>query len=133
MRRTKLLALTLCLLATSCFLKRDPVVELKAGSAIELKLGLPAGWKINADAPSLVKVFRKDGSREMLAHSYNREVLVGTPISIGPFAEAGIYRMEGVFYYCEEKDSKICLMKKASQLWELKPESDAATAFVDLN
>ncbi len=104
---------------TGCFGRASSVTQLKADTPLTLAFKFPEGWKINADAPSIVKIVRREGASDVPIKTWGHADLQTNPIGIGELTPAGSYRLDAVIYYCEKQDAKVCLVKKVSEVLEV--------------
>lgn len=86
----------------------DPI-RLERNVPVRLKLKLKPGWHINQDAPSYMALFDLVRNNEVVA-SFDRGMLKQNQMAIA--ARVGMqYRLQGTFYYCEDKKDAVCLVK----------------------
>lgn len=85
-----------------------PKVTAKAGKPFAVSLTLKPGWHINKDAPSYLALF--DAGGKALQSFTRKELSAGNLTLSIPEAEVPL-RLQGTFYYCEDKAGSLCLIK----------------------
>ncbi|MBY0408466.1 MAG: hypothetical protein K2Q01_12310, partial [Rickettsiales bacterium] len=88
-------------------LKKD--LNLLQGQPVTFTLKMQRGWHINPDAPSYLALFDLVQNNQPVA-VFERAQLQNGMVTIPP--RMGVqYRMQGIFYYCEDKPDALCLIK----------------------
>lgn len=90
-------------------------IELAAGRSILLNIRLEKGWKINTDAPSWVSLFIHKAEGIELVRSYRTEKIKELQLRLPALTSGETYTLQGTFYYCEDKEGALCLIKSFSQ------------------
>lgn len=84
-------------------------VHLAADTPVTLVIQLKEGWHINDDAPSQLTLFDMNGRPKEMAR-FDRAALKKKEVTL-PKLTLGSYRLQGTFYYCEDKAGSQCLIK----------------------
>jgi len=88
------------------------------GSSVQLKLD--KGWKINHEAPSFMALFEKTGNQWETVKSYTREELEKRQVTLPALTADKEYRLQGTFYYCEDKAGALCLIRSVDSPVDVK-------------
>ena len=88
-------------------------LALAAGVPIPWSLQLPEGWKLNAEAPSALRLFELKPEGASLRRAYPRAELLGKQISLPALSAGGRYLLQGTFYYCREGKEALCFLQSA--------------------
>ncbi len=83
---------------------------LAAGKDITVRLGLQAGWHINADAPSSLALFAMT-PMPLAVVSFDKQALQASHELVISKLEKGEYRLQGTVYYCADAAGSQCLLK----------------------
>lgn len=70
-----------------------------------LKITLPGGWHLNPDAPSYLGVFDQD-KKGIIALKTGDLKALSIPLDLAQ----GAYHLQGILYYCENKEGSQCLI-----------------------
>ncbi len=87
-------------------------LDVKAGWPVMGAVGLPDGWKINAEAPSRLSLFTAAGKH--LA-SYETKALAALRVALPELAANQEYVLQGTLYYCEDRVGALCLIQSVHQ------------------
>lgn len=82
-------------------------------TGVTLGVSLERGWKINAEAPSYLALYRADAVHSHVA-SFDRESLK-KGVVLPDLEAGGRYVLQGTLYYCEDKAGSVCLIKSIEQ------------------
>ncbi|MCC6273398.1 MAG: redoxin domain-containing protein [Deltaproteobacteria bacterium] len=99
---------------------------LAAGVPIPWSLQLPEGWKLNAEAPSTLRLFELKPEGASLLRAYPRAELLGKQVSLPAVKAGGRYLLQGTFYYCREGKEALCFLQSAEA--EVAGAQDGAAA-----
>lgn len=95
-------------------LKPSSATELRSGGEAGVKLEFDPGWKVNETAPSWMAIF--DGVSQKLLREYPRDTLRKGGTLPLPRLQAGkAYRLQGTVYFCEAKNSSVCVRQSHDQ------------------
>lgn len=95
--------------------KLAPIV---AGPGAFVELGFAPGWHVNIDAPSYLAVFDVK-MRQTPALGFDRQMMRQGRMMIEGLA-AGVYRMQGQVYYCQDDKAGQCLLTSVDGSLEVK-------------
>lgn len=88
-------------------------LALAAGAPIPWSLQLPEGWKLNAEAPSALRLFELKPEGASLLRAYPRAELLAKQVSLPALSAGGRYLLQGTFYYCREGQEALCFLQSA--------------------
>ncbi|MCE9625457.1 MAG: hypothetical protein K8R69_08420, partial [Deltaproteobacteria bacterium] len=86
---------------------------LAPGQAIGLTLKLPEGWKVNAEAPSSLRLFQIKPEGASLVRAFPRSEILTKAVAIPALAAGGTYLLQGTIYYCREGKDALCFLMSA--------------------
>lgn len=99
---------------------------------LEIRMNLKAGWKINADAPSWMRIIKDDGkTRKVVIAEYTKNDIINCVLKTPELETGRSYILRGTFYYCEDKESSLCLIK--SYDWTFTPSSEYKDKIMNIN
>lgn len=86
---------------------------MASGIPIPWSLQLPEGWKLNAEAPSALRLFELKPEGANLLRAYPRAELLAKQLSLPALQAGGRYLLQGTFYYCREGKEALCFLQSA--------------------
>jgi len=96
-------------------LKIDGKLVLSPGAPIALTLKFPEGWKLNAQAPSVLRLFQKQAGEFSLAKSYGKDELSQGHVVLPSLENGWDYLLQGTLYYCREGKDALCFLMGAQE------------------
>jgi len=89
--------------------------KLAADKSVKLVLNLNKGWKINELAPSWLVLYELNDTGVNQVKHFNKSDLSKKTIDFPALEKDKKYRLQGTFYYCEDKEGALCLIKSYDQ------------------
>lgn len=86
-------------------------VKLAAGA--ELQLVLKSGWHINAEAPSSLRLFRKNTAGYEQVQQFDKDAIAKLKFTLPVIL--GEYLLQGTVYHCADKAGSQCLINSINQ------------------
>lgn len=101
--------------------KIDQELQLSSGRPISWTLELPAGWKVNAEAPSRLQLFEL-GEKPSLVTKFGKDEIAKKQIQLPALKPNSKYLLQGLLYYCREGAEALCYLGSAESKIQTKPE-----------
>ena len=113
-------------------MEREPDVEVNSDKDVKIKIILKDGWKINEMGPSFVSLLKFTSSSEAdLIADFDWNIVQKQSIMLPKLIDGEDYLLQGVIYYCEDKQNALCYVKSYEQ--KLKAESGGNLSEVEVN
>ena len=94
-------------------LQKAAPARVLAGKPVTIKLAVDKGWKLNEAAPSWVALYKPDGE---LLREFHRAELEKFQVVLPALEADQDYRLQGTFYYCEERKGALCMIQSHDQV-----------------
>ncbi len=100
-------------------------LEVRAGVPLRFRLSLPAGYKVNPEAPSVLQLRAADGTT---VGRWDTQALERLALDLGRLEQAkepsgGHATLEGRIFYCEKRDARVCITRNFRQRIEALPSA----------
>ena len=97
-------------------LQKSEDVKVKSEAEILLKINLKTGWKINESGPSFINLLEiiKDDQANLVA-SFDWHAIKTKEMKLPKLDSKKNYLLQGVIYYCEDKQNSLCYVKSYEQ------------------
>lgn len=97
-------------------LEQSERISLKNDAEILLKIIIEDKWKINEHAPSFINLLELTGKNEAdLLTNYDWQEILGKKLILPKLKNNNRYILQGVIYYCENKENSLCFVKSYEQ------------------
>jgi len=97
-------------------LEKREEVSVKSESNIKINITLQKKWKINEMGPSFINLLEiVDSDEANLAASFDWHDIKSKTLSINNLEEDKDYLLQGVIYFCEDKENALCFVKSYEQ------------------
>lgn len=103
-----------------------PEIKVKSGAPLDISIALDTGWKINHEAPTWLAVF--DGKKPIAY--FNKDKVAANKLKIPALSEDKSYRLQGIFYFCEDKEGSLCLIRGYDKTF--KPSAKNPATKIDI-
>ncbi|MCE3255642.1 MAG: hypothetical protein K0R25_1136 [Rickettsiaceae bacterium] len=95
--------------------------SVKSDSPVTLIFDIKTGWKINDSAPSFLNLVEINSEKEAsLIAAFDSAAIKSGSVQLPELSGQHIYYLQGSFYYCQDKENSICLIKNYEQKLEPK-------------
>ena len=94
--------------------------SVKSGGEVVLTFNMKDGWKINDSASSFFNLIEIKNKKEAnLIASFDGSMIKSGSVKLPKLSNKYAYYLQGVVYYCQDKENALCLIKSYEQ--KLKP------------
>jgi thiol-disulfide isomerase/thioredoxin len=91
-------------------------VEIAEDKEIKVEIDLEEGWKINEKGPSFLNLLEITGEKKAnLLASFDWNAVKTGNIKLSKLHSKNNYVLQGVIYYCEDKQNSLCYVKSYEQ------------------
>lgn len=114
-------------------LEQAEKISLKNDTDIVLKIIIEDKWKINELAPSFINLLELTGKNEAdLLTNYDWQEIIGKKLILPKLKNNKRYILQGVIYYCENKENSLCFIKSYEQQISINKESNKTELTIKL-
>ncbi|MBM5782175.1 MAG: redoxin domain-containing protein [Pelagibacterales bacterium] len=114
-------------------LEREKEVEVISDKELKVKIDLKNGWKINEMGPSFLTLLKLNSENEAdLIMDFDWNVIQKKSLTLPKLIDGENYLLQGVIYYCEDKQNALCYVKSYEQRLEADSGSDLSEIEVKL-
>ncbi|MBU6338574.1 MAG: redoxin domain-containing protein [Rickettsiales bacterium] len=91
-------------------------VKVAADKEIKVEIEIEEGWKINEKGPSFINLLEIKGEKQAnLLASFDWNAVKAGNIKLSKLPSGKNYALQGVIYYCEDKQNALCYVKSYEQ------------------
>jgi thiol-disulfide isomerase/thioredoxin len=97
-------------------LQKFDEILVASGQEVAVKINIKKGWKINKNGPSFINLLelKNDSEANLLGH-FDWNAVFDDNIRLNQLKAGKEYTLQGVLYYCEDKENALCYVKSYEQ------------------
>ncbi len=109
-----------------------PAINVKADNLVTLEIAIEHGYKINEMGPSFINLLQEEKKDRMqLINVYDWRAIGSREIKLQQLDIGKNYMLQGVIYYCENKQNSLCYIRSYQQ--EITVSKDSKNDKITIN
>lgn len=115
-------------------LQKFDTITVAADQEVVVDINVKEGWKLNQKGPSFINLLElKDNNEANLLASFDWNAIFNKSIRLSKLTSEKEYTLQGVIYYCEDKENALCYVKSYEQKIKADKENKTQQIVVELD